>query len=189
MDIINVSSFELFKNVTGKTTNEVILMMLNSTLFICPDKVKDIPVKFPDAARESNEHHKGVKRGNKSTWENREINIYDNNKARTAFGQYAGLRMGGKNRNVSKGLHVAHIWERVFDPCFFTAGWNICLMPDFLKIYTEKQAGTDEVAKCLRQAGYDIYFKSGVIEENQFVEDQKIDLKMRFPSWEPTFTK
>lgn len=187
-DILNKGSYELFKEVTNKTDDDVILMMLNSTLFIHPDVVKLKPVMFPDAARESNEFHKGIKRAQKSTWEGREINIYDNQKARTAFGQYAKLRMGGKNRNVPKGLHVAHIWERVYDPSFFTAGWNICLMPDFLKIYTEKQSGTDVIAAYLRQAGFDIYFKSEIIDRPNNLEDPGLDIKSKFPNWIPSFT-
>ena len=183
--ILEKSSYELFKSITNKSDDDVILMLLSSTLFIHPEVVKLNPVMFPDAVRESNEYHSGVKRSNPSTWEGNKVNVYDNGKARTAFGQYTKLKMGGKDRNVPKGLHVAHIWERVFDPNFFTAGWNICLIPDFLKIYTEKQAGTEMIAKHLRQAGFDIYFKNINIELPTGICDQGIDLFEKFPNWKP----
>ncbi|MBD64741.1 MAG: hypothetical protein CME62_06015 [Halobacteriovoraceae bacterium] len=188
-DLLKLNSLELFKQVTGKSTDEVILMMLNSTLFIHPEVVRETPVKFPNAVRESNEYHAGVKRRQKSIWMGEEVSVHDNSKARLAFGQYANLVMKGKHRNVPIGLHVTHIWERVFDPEFFTAGWNICLMPDFLKIYTEKQSGTDYIARCLKQAGFDLYFKSGVVAPNEYVVDPGIDLKARFPDWKPVFTE
>ena len=94
-------------------------------------------------------------------WEDRNVHVCDNTKARTAFASFSGLLMSGNKEGRTRGYHVAHVWERVYDPECFTAGWNLCLMPGFLKLFTERQDRIPLLHQVIQQAAFDLYFKNG----------------------------
>ncbi len=132
---------ELFECDETKLAN----FLLRHTYFISPDRIQQhfeechSTAWFPDCVRESKLHHEGKHKGETSVWEGREVKVWDNTKARLAFGKFTKLVMAGNKEDRIRGYHVAHIWERVYDPECFTAGWNLCLMPGFLKLFTEQQ--------------------------------------------------
>ena len=163
MDSLKLSSYELFKHILAKDDNEICRIILKSTYFLDPRLVKRSPVMHPDFVRESKEHHPGKKKGSNSEWEGRTVKVTDNTKARNAFEKYSGIRMGGKNRTIPKGWDVAHIWGRVYDPRFFTAGWNICLMPDFLRNFCEEQSGNVHLQPILQKVAFELYIQSDVV--------------------------
>jgi hypothetical protein len=139
---------------------------------------------FPDCVRESREYHKGKQKGDQSVWEGRTVKVYDNTKARVAFASFSGLLMAGDKERRIRGYHVAHIWERVYDPECFTAGWNLCLMPGFLKLFTEQQDRIRLLHQIIQQAAFDLYFKNGAagLPTPTFVTDPGIDLAAKFPT-------
>lgn len=83
----------------------------------------------------------------------------------------------------SGGYHVAHIWEHVYDPDCFTAGWNLCLMPGFLKLFTEQQDRIALLHKTIQQTAYDLFFKENPIglPTPSVVSDPGLDLRAEFP--------
>jgi len=111
------------------------------------------------------------------------VQVCDNTKARLAFAAFSGLVMAGDRDGRIRGYHVAHIWERVYDPECFTAGWNMCLMPGFLKLFTEQQDRIELLHRVVQQAAFDLYFRTRSIglPAPSFVTEQGLDLKMKFP--------
>jgi hypothetical protein len=143
--------------------------LLSHTYFISPDRIRQHIEKnhtaawFPKCVRASRQHHAGKQRKEPSVWENRDVTVCDNTKARLAFAKFTGLVMAGDREHRIRGYHVAHIWERVYDPDYFTAGWNICLMPGFLKLFTEQQDRIPILHEVIQRAAFDIYFEKGSI--------------------------
>src|SRR6476646_2282735 len=132
---------ELFES--GET--ELAGFLLRNPYFLSPDRIRDRHEKtgstawYPDCVRGSRQYHKGKQKKEQSVWEGRTVKVCDNTKARVAVALFSGLVMAGDKEGRIRGYHVAHIWERVYDPDCFTAGWNLCLMPGFLKLFTEQQ--------------------------------------------------
>ncbi len=168
-------------------------LLLKHSYFISPDRIRahcegngGTAARFPNCVRGSNEHHKGKRKGERSIWEDQEVRVCDNTQARVAFAAFSGLVMAGDREGRIRGYHVAHIWERVYDPTCFTAGWNLCLMPGFLKLFTEKQDRIELLHRVIQQAAFDLYFrKDGVIGLGQiptFVTDPGLDLNAMFPT-------
>ena len=162
--------------------------LLRHTYFISPERIAQLARKedsfacFPDCVRESREHHKGKRRKDVSIWNGREVKVCDNTTARLAFARFTKLVMAGDRESRIRGYHVAHIWERVYDPHCFTAGWNLCLMPGFLKLFTEQQDPIQELQVVIRQAAYDLYFRNETLglTAPPFVSDPGLDLPSRF---------
>jgi hypothetical protein len=100
-----------------------------------------------------------------------------------AFASFTGLVMAGDREGRIRGYHVAHLWERVYDPEYFTAGWNLCLMPGFLKLFTEQQDRIPLLYRAIQQAAFDLYFKGSAvgIPTPTFVVDPGLDLIAVFP--------
>jgi hypothetical protein len=167
--------------------------MLCHTYFIDPAKVrkwveaKGTAAVFPQYVRGSREHHPRKQRGDSSSWNNKEVRVWDNTKARQAFRRLTGLMLGGNVSGRVRGYHVAHIWERVHDPDFFTAGWNLCLLPGFLKLFTEAQDRVPLLHRVIQQAAYDLYFRqpSAELPRPGFVSDPGLDMAVLFPKWKP----
>jgi len=164
--------------------------LLRHTYFLSPDRIRERYQKtgsaawFPDCVRGSRQHHKGKQKKDQSVWEDRAVKVCDNTKARLAFASFSGLLMAGDKEGRIRGYHVAHIWERVYDPECFTAGWNLCLMPGFLKLFTEQQDRIFLLHQVIQQAAFDLYFKEGILglPIPPFVTAPGIDLAARFPS-------
>jgi hypothetical protein len=91
--------------------------------------------------------------------------------------------MAGDRVDRIRGYHVAHTWEHVFDPACFTAGWNLCLMPGFLKLFTEQQDRVELLHQVIQQAAFDLYFKdcSLALQPAEFVTTRGLDLNALFP--------
>ena len=111
--------------------------------------------------------------------------VCDNTKARLAFGRYCGLKMGGVNRNLAIGWNVAHIWGRVYDPNFFTAGWNICLLPDFLRNFVEGQSQNSILSLLLQVAGWKVYEDVIPVDCKQTIETSILNYNLLPESWVP----
>ena len=177
---------ELFS--CGET--ELAGFLLRHTYFISPDRIRQRYTKngnaawFPDCVRESKLHHVGKHKKDASAWEGRPVKVCDNTKARLAFGKFSDLVMAGDKEDRIRGYHVAHIWERVYDPECFTAGWNLCLMPGFLKLFTEQQDRIPLLHQVIQQAAFDLYFKNDAIglTTPSFVTDPGVELDVMFPA-------
>jgi hypothetical protein len=166
--------------------------LLAHTYFISPVRIREFylrtgsAARFPDYVRTSNEHHKRKQRGDESSWEfkgeKKTVRVHDNTKARVAFAWFSGLVMGGDRPGRIRGYHVAHIWGHVYDPACFTAGWNLCLMPGFLKLFTEEQDRIELLHQVIQQRAFDLYFKDGAIglPRPDFVTSPGLDLHARF---------
>ena len=176
----------LFKG--GET--ELAGFLLCHTYFISPDRIRQRYEKtgsaawFPGCVRESKQHHKGKHKNDPSVWKDRPVKVCDNTKARLAFAKFSDLVMAGDKQDRIRGYHVAHIWEQVYDPECFTAGWNLCLMPGFLKLFTEQQDRVELLHKVIQQAAFDLYFKSSDIgfPTPADVADPGLDLNAKFPT-------
>jgi hypothetical protein len=168
---------------------ELATYLLRHTYFISPERIrarceaKGSAAWFPNCVRASREHHKGKQRKEQSVWDGRSVRVCDNTKARLAFAFFTGLIMAGNREGRIRGYHVAHIWERVYDPECFTAGWNLCLIPGFLKLFTEQQDRIPLLHQVIQQVAFDLYFKDSAIGlvTPPFVTDPGIDLGAKFP--------
>jgi hypothetical protein len=194
MNILKLSSYDLLKEITGKSDHDLLLALIKHTFFLAPEAVYKKPVMFPDYVRESKDVYPNKKKGTFADWHGRSVKVCDNNKARDAFGKYSGFKMGGSNRNMPKGWHVTHIWGMVYHPECFTAGWNMCLMPSFFRDLTEEQNSLDYVQKLIKQIAFDLYFKNNKSFQQKFsfIEDlnnQGIDISKEFPNWSPNILK
>lgn len=163
--------------------------LLGHTHFIHPDRIlkhckqNGNAALFPDRVRSSNQHHPGKRKGDESRWGEQKVRVCDNTTARLAFARFSGLVMAGDRVNRIRGYHVAHIWEHVYDPACFTAGWNLCLMPGFLKLFTEQQDRIELLHQVIQQAAFDLYFKgcSLGLQPPEFVTTRELDLNALFP--------
>jgi hypothetical protein len=177
---------ELFQNDEEKLAG----FLLRHTHFLPPERIRQRYEKtgsagwYPLCVRESEEHHKGKKKKAQSVWEGRNVKVCNNTTARRAFAAFSRLVMAGDKEGRIRGYHVAHIWERVYDPECFTAGWNLCLMPGFLKLFTEQQDRIPLLHQVIQQAAFDLYFKDNALgfPTPTFVTDPGMDLSSRFPS-------
>lgn len=188
MDLLKENSCDLFCKLLKVDRRGLKHLILKTTLFIHPEEVRQTPVVFPTFVRTSEEHHKGKQKGDSSVFGTLKVSVTDNTKARLAFGRYTGHTMGGKRRTVPSGWNVAHIWGLVYDPNCFTAGWNFCLMPDFLRNFAEEQSGFPEISQLLQQVSYDLYIAPGGIVPkhlNEKLKNPGIDLKQIDPTWTP----
>jgi len=164
--------------------------LLRHTYFLSPERIRQRYEKtgtaawFPTCVRGSREHHKGKQKKDQSIWQGRAVTVCDNTKARSAFALFSGLVMAGDKEGRIRGYHVAHVWERVYDPECFTAGWNLCLMPGFLKLFTEQQDRIQLLHQVIQQAAFDLYFNDNTagFPMPPFVTDPGMDLSARFPS-------
>jgi len=179
----------MFKDVVGADDLRMQRMLLESAFFLDPRAVARTPVMFPGFVRESKEHHSGKSKGDTSEWNGLPVRVFDNTKARDAFARYSGRVLNGKGRTVSLGFEVAHIWGRVYDPEYFTAGWNMCLLPSFLRPFVEEQAQEMVLADLLRQAAFDLYLRAGPARQPSTPvspPSPTLDLASRFEGWKPT---
>ena len=71
----------------------------------------------------------------------------------------------------------------MYDPECFTAGWNMCLMPGFLKLFTEKHGRIDLLHHAVERVAHDLYLRAGSIglAPPAFVTDPGPDLAALLP--------
>ncbi len=181
---------DILLELFAKDQERLATFLLRHTYFLSPERICQHYEKtgtaacFPNCVRGSREHHKGKQRGDQSVWDGRTVTVCDNTKARLAFASFSRLIMAGDKEDRIRGYHVAHVWERVYDPECFTAGWNLCLMPGFLKLFTEQQDRILLLHNVIQQAAFDLYFKANAVgfPVPPFVTDPGVDLSARFPS-------
>lgn len=164
-----VKSLERYFRGGGTT---VLRAAFEHSYFVHPDSVRGNTPLYPDRARLSREHYHGLDRGARAMWQGREVKLGDNTKAQQAWARYTGRRI-----ERGSGYGVRHIWGRPWDPDAFTAGWNLCYMPFWAGMLTERQHPHPELEKAVRQAAWDLYFgDSPVCDAPEFVTDPGVDL-------------
>ena len=105
-------------------------------------------------------------------WQGREVKLGDNAKAQHAWARYTGRRIAR-----GSGYGVRHVWGHPWDPDAFTAGWNLCYMPFWAGMLTERQHPHPELEMAVRQAAWDLYFGADpVCDPPEFVTDPGVDL-------------
>ena len=140
--------------------------------FTCPNKVRAKTPLFPDRARYSREHYPDKKKGEWTEWGNREVKLDDNSAAHRAWEKYTGHALLRKS-----GYGLRHIWGHPWNPDAFTAGWNLCYMPFWAGMLTEKQHPHEKLECAFRQASWNLYFaENSVCDKPDFVENPGMDL-------------
>ena len=142
--------------------------------FVHPESVRAKTPYFPERARRSREHYPGLEKGRKPIWhgDGREVWLDDNQHAQMAWERYTGR---GLARGT--GYSVRHIWGHPWNPDLFTAGWNLCYMPFWAGMLTERQHPHPELERAIRQASWDLYFRNNpVCQPPDFIADPGLDL-------------
>lgn len=154
----------------GGTT--LIQAAFEHSYFIHPDRVRQKTPLYPDRARLSREHYPKRGKRDRAMWYGREVRLDDNSAAQRAWARYAGRPI-----ERASGYGVRHIWGHPWDPDAFTAGWNLCYMPFWAGMLTERQHPHAELETAIRQAAWDLYFRNDpVCEPPEFVTDPGTDL-------------
>ena len=157
-----------FRN--GGTT--VLRAAFEHSYFVPPDRVRQKTPYYPDRARYSREHYPKLDKGDRATWQEREVKLDDNSAAQRAWARYAGRPI-----ERASGYGVRHIWGHPWDPDAFTAGWNLCYMPFWAGMLTERQHPHPELEEAVRQAAWNLYFRDNpVCAPPKFVANPGIDL-------------
>ena len=164
-----VKSLERYFLEGGAT---IIQAAFEHSYFIRPDRVRQETPLYPDRARLSREHYPTRGRGDRAMWRGREVRLGDNSTAQRAWARYSGRPI-----ERASGYGVRHVWGNPWDPDAFTAGWNLCYMPFWAGMLTERQHPHPELEIAIRQAAWDLYFRNEpVCEPPDFVTDPGIDL-------------
>lgn len=143
--------------------------------FINPEAVRKESPLFPGHARRSREHYPGKEKGDTDIWragDSRKVTLDLNHYAQSAWERYSGHRIQRRT-----GYGVRHIWGHPWNPDAFTAGWNLCYMPFWAGMLTEKQHPLPKLEEAFRQASWNLYFaENPVCPAPDFVKDPGIDL-------------
>ena len=155
---------------SGGTT--ILQAAFEHSFFVDPSKVRAKTPFFPERARTSREHYPGKGRGDQAVWNGRVVTLSDNSYAQRAWKRYTGRRL-----ERGSGYGIRHIWGHPWDPDAFTAGWNLCYMPFWAGMLTEKQLSSPLLEQAVRQASWDLFFRDNpVFSPPGFVEDPGVDL-------------
>ena len=152
----------------------IISAAFEHSYFIHPDVVRARTPYFPERARYSREYYPGLSKRSKTIWpgDGREVLLDDNHYAQMAWQGYT-----GRSLLRGSGYSVRHIWGHPWNPDCFTAGWNLCYMPFWAGMLTEKQHSHPELEQAVRQASWDLYFSDNpVCRPLDFVENPGLDL-------------
>ena len=164
-----VESLERYFRSGGTT---ILRAAFEHSYFVHPDSVRQATPLYPDRARLSREHYPRLDRGDHAMWQGRQVRLGDNSKAQQAWTRYTGRQI-----ERASGYGVRHVWGHPWDPDAFTAGWNLCYMPFWAGMLTERQHPHPELEKAVRQAAWDLYFRDDpVCDPLDFVADPGIDL-------------
>jgi hypothetical protein len=178
-DQFKKNSAKLLHELLDLDQDSMARLMLKHTHFIRPSKA--MHTVFPGFARSSKANYPGIGKNGVVLIGGEPIKITDNTKARSAYSRLCGFKLNGESRNIEKGWEVAHVWGQVHDPRYFTIGWNMCLMPNFLRDLTEEQNSEVFFQKLIKQVSFDLYFRDGNSLAPDFVSDQEIDLNRYLP--------
>ena len=142
--------------------------------FVNPNEVLAKTPYFPERARRSRKYYPNLEKGAQAIWsgDGREVLLDDNHHAQLAWERYTGHRLAR-----GTGYSVRHIWGNPWNPDFFTAGWNLCYMPFWAGMLTERQHPHPELEQAIRQASWDLYFRDNpVYRPPNLVENPGLDL-------------
>ncbi len=154
----------------GGTT--VLRAAFEHSFFVDPARVRDKTPYFPDRARFSRKHYPNKRKGDRANWKGREIVLDDNAYAQQAWQRYTGRRI-----YRGSGYGVRHIWGHPWNPDAFTAGWNLCYMPFWAGMLTERQHPHPDLRQAVQQASWDLFFRDNpVCAPPDFVKDPGMDL-------------
>lgn len=154
----------------GGTT--IIQAAFEHSYFAHPDRVRENTPMYPDRARLSRKYYPKLERGAQAIWQGREVRLGDNSKAQQAWARYSGRPI-----QRASGYGVRHVWGHPWDPEAFTAGWNLCYMPFWAGMLTERQHPHPELERAIRQAAWELYFRNDpVCPPLSFVTNPGIDL-------------
>jgi len=167
-----VSPVESLERYFRNGGTSILRAAFEHSYFIHPDSVRGKTPLYPDRARLSREHYPKRDRGDLAMWQGREVKLGDNKKAQHAWERHAGRRI-----ERGSGYGVRHVWGHPWDPNAFTAGWNLCYMPFWAGMLTERQHPHPELEMAVRQAAWDLYFGDDpVCDPPEFVTDPGVDL-------------
>ncbi|MDE0269229.1 MAG: hypothetical protein OXI96_09420 [Acidimicrobiaceae bacterium] len=154
----------------GGTT--IVRAAFKYSFFAHPDAVRRRTPWYPERARTSRKHYPGRDRGDIALWRGRSVTLGDNSYAQHAWAKYTGRPI-----ERGSGFGVRHIWGNPWDPEAFTAGWNLCYMPFWAGMLTERQHPHPQLKAAIRQAGWNLYFcTDSVCEPPEYVNDPGVDL-------------
>ena len=135
--------------------------------------MRDRTPYFPDRVRMSRKFYPGKGRGDQATRNSRTVFLGDN-----AYAQQAWQRYSGRSIYRGSGYSVRHIWGNPWNPDAFTAGWNLCYMPFWAGMLTEKQHPHPQLQQAVRQASWDLFLRDDpVCEPPDFVSDPGLELQ------------
>ena len=151
----------------------LIVAVFQNTFFLHPSVVRKRTPYFPNFARYSRTYYGAAKKGDSATWQGITVRIDDNSRAQSAWEKYSGR---GLSRGV--GYAIRHIWGNAWDPCAYTAGWNLAYMPNWAGMLTEEQHPHPLVQQAIRQASWDLFFARDPVYEPRpdFVSDPGVNL-------------
>lgn len=154
----------------GGTT--IVRAAFQYSFFAHPDSVRRKTPWYPQRARTGREHYPGRERGDSAVWRDRPVTLGDNSYAQHAWQKYTGRPI-----ERGSGFGVRHIWGNPWDPDAFTAGWNLCYMPFWAGMLTERQHPHPQLEAAIRQAAWNLYFGADpVCKPPEFVTDPGLDL-------------
>ena len=130
-----VESLERYFKNGGAT---VLQAAFEHSYFADPDRVRQKTPLYPDRARFSREHYPNLKKGDRATWKGQDVKLDDNSAAQRAWAKYS-------RRPIARasGYGVRHVWGHPWNPDAFTAGWNLCYMPFWAGMLTERRTLTE----------------------------------------------
>lgn len=167
-----ISAVEALEGCLQSGGTTILQAAFEHSFFVDPSKVRANTPSFPERARTSREHYPGKDRGHQAVWKGRAVILANNRYAQKAWKKYTGRR-----HESGSGYSIRHIWGRPWDPDAFTAGWNLCYMPIWAGVLTEKQHQDPLLEQAVRQASWDLFFRDNpVCTPPGFVEDPGMDL-------------
>ncbi len=166
------SPIEVLERYLAKGGTNIVRAAFEHSYFVHPDEVRQKTPVYPDRARLSRKHYPKRDRGARGTWKGREVRLSDNSVAQSAWARYSGRRI-----ERASGYGVRHVWGHPWDPDAFTAGWNLCYMPFWAGMLTERQHPHPVLEAAIRQAAWDLFFRHDpVCVPPDFVTNPEIDL-------------
>ncbi len=155
----------------------LIRMAFKHSYFICPDRVRAESPYFPERARYSKTHYLKKGKGERAVWSGdgkkvTTVTLDDNYYAQQAWKRYTGTPLLRKSA-----YGVRHIWGHPWDPDAYTAGWNLCYMPFWAGMLTEKQHPVPQLQAAVRQASWNLYFADNLVcRKPNFVKNPQFPL-------------
>lgn len=117
-------------------------------------------------------HYPRLDKNALADWQGRQVRLDDNSAAQRAWARYSGRPL-----QRASGYGVRHVWGHPWDPDAFTAGWNLCYMPFWAGMLTERQHPHPEMEGAIRQAAWELYFRDDpVCTPPDYVTNPGIDL-------------